>query len=86
MSSNNPCSEALLRTCKYRPDWPKGFCNQAQAQSWVKRSADWYNSEPLIAWSASSHPMPATPAGREQENLNKRSLLYAKARASNQLL
>ena len=46
MSSNNPCSEALLRTCKYRPDWPKGFCNQAQAQSWVKRSADWYNGEP----------------------------------------
>ena len=28
----------------------------------------------------------ARHAGREQENLNRRSLLYAKARASNQLL
>jgi len=29
VSNDNPCSEALFRTCKYRPDWPsKGFATK----------------------------------------------------------
>jgi putative transposase len=37
VSNDNPFSEALFRTCKYRPDWPnKGFATKADAQAWVK--------------------------------------------------
>ena len=82
MSNDNPCSEALFRTCKYRPDWPtRGFATKAQAQSWVKWFADWYNGEP--PHSATRFVTPnSRHTSRELENLNKRSLLCAKARAS----
>ena len=34
VSNDNPFSEALFRTCKYRPDWPsKGFATKADAQA-----------------------------------------------------
>lgn len=37
VSNDNPFSEALFGTCKYRPDWPtKGFATKAAAQTWVK--------------------------------------------------
>ena len=37
VSNGNPFSEALFRTCKYRPDWPtKGFATKADAQAWVR--------------------------------------------------
>ena len=33
-SHDNPFSEALFRTCKYRPDWPaKGFVTKDDAQA-----------------------------------------------------
>ncbi len=34
VSNDNPFSEALFRTCKYRPDWPStGFATKAEAQA-----------------------------------------------------
>ena len=34
VSNDNPFSEALFRTCKYRPDWPsKGFATTTDAQA-----------------------------------------------------
>ena len=34
VSNDNPFSEALFRTCKYRPDWPsKGFAAKTDAQA-----------------------------------------------------
>ena len=48
VSNDNPFSEALFRTCKYRPEWPpKGFSDIEAARDWVKRFADWYNGEHL---------------------------------------
>ena len=48
VSNDNPFSEALFRTCKYRPDWPnKGFATKACAQAWVKSFASWYNGDHL---------------------------------------
>jgi transposase InsO family protein len=48
VSNDNPFSEALFRTCKYRPEWPgKGFATKADAQAWVETFAGWYNSEHL---------------------------------------
>ena len=46
VSNDNPYSESLFRTLKYRPTWPSaGFLDLAEAQAWVKRFADWYNQE-----------------------------------------
>ncbi|PIL21273.1 hypothetical protein P775_05225 [Puniceibacterium antarcticum] len=40
VSNDNPFSEALFRTCKYRPNWPtKGFATKADAQAWVRTFA-----------------------------------------------
>ena len=43
VSNDNSFSEALFRTCKYRPGWPsKGFATKTDAQAWVKPFASWY--------------------------------------------
>jgi transposase InsO family protein len=83
VSNDNPFSEALFRTCKYRPNWPtKGFATKADAQVWVKSFAKWYNSEHLH--SAIRFVTPDTRhAGRDPETLANRASLYANARAKN---
>src|SRR5215210_2072377 len=46
VSDDNPFSEALLRTCKHRPDWPTaGFASKDDAQRWVSSFVGWYNNE-----------------------------------------
>jgi len=83
VSNDNPFSEALFRTCKYRPDWPtKGFATKADAQAWVKSFARWYNDDHLH-----SAIRFVTPNTRHAENdratLANRAILYANARAQN---
>jgi len=44
VSNDNPYSESLFRTIKYRPDYPsKPFTSKEQACSWVVDFVDWYN-------------------------------------------
>jgi len=44
VSNDNPYSESLFRTIKYRPDYPsKPFTSKEQACSWVVELVDWYN-------------------------------------------
>lgn len=46
VSNDNPYSESLFRTLKYRPELPaKPFANLLQARRWVTELAHWYNSE-----------------------------------------
>ena len=46
VSNDNPFSEALFRTCKYRPTWPtRGFATIEEARIWVQTFAIWYNTE-----------------------------------------
>ena len=46
MSNDNPFSEALFRTLKYRPELPvKPFENLLQARRWVTQLVHWYNLE-----------------------------------------
>ena len=81
VSNDNPLSEALFRTCKYRPDWPnKGFATKADAQAWVKFFADWYNAEHLHSAIRFVTPN-ARHAGLDPSTLATRTLLYANARA-----
>jgi putative transposase len=46
VSNDNPYSEALFRTLKYRPEWPSsGYSNLTQARDWVQKFVGWYNTE-----------------------------------------
>jgi len=44
VSNDNPYSESLLRTAKYRPDYPRRpFASKDDACRWVSSFVDWYN-------------------------------------------
>jgi putative transposase len=46
VSNDNPYSEALFKTLKYRPDYPAHpFTELNQARRWVAGFVDWYNHE-----------------------------------------
>ncbi len=48
VSNDNPYSESLFRTMKYRPEYPsKPFENIEHAQSWVDGFVFWYNTQHL---------------------------------------
>ena len=48
VKDDNPYSEALFRTLKYRPQYPRGrFADIAAARGWVGRFVAWYNHEHL---------------------------------------
>ena len=43
---DNPFSEAIFRTFKYRPGFPRhGFASLAAARDWVRDFVRWYNTE-----------------------------------------
>ena len=83
VSDDNPFSEALFRTCKYRPDWPtSGFASKEDAQRWVARFVAWYNHE--HRHSAIRFVTPNTRhTGGDRELLGRRTRLYTEARAAN---
>ncbi len=44
VSNDNPYSESLFRTVKYRPDYPsRPFASKDEACEWVVSFVDWYN-------------------------------------------
>jgi len=44
VSNDNPYSESLFRTLKYRPDYPsRPFGSKGEACAWVVAFVDWYN-------------------------------------------
>lgn len=46
VSDDNPFSEALFRTLKYRPEYPeRPFANLHDARQWVEGFVAWYNGE-----------------------------------------
>ena len=83
VSDDNPFSEALFRTCKYRPDWPtSGFASKEDAQRWVARFVAWYNHEHRHSAIRFVTPC-ARHTGQEHELLARRTKLYTEARAAN---
>ena len=83
VSNDNPFSEGLFRTCKYRPDWPnKVFATKEDAQDRGKSFATWYNGVHLH--SAIRFVTPdARHAGHDRATLAKCASLHAYARAQN---
>ncbi|VAW51319.1 Mobile element protein [hydrothermal vent metagenome] len=48
VSNDNPYSESLFRTLKYRPEYPENaFGDLSAARIWVKGFVGWYNDEHL---------------------------------------
>jgi len=48
VSDDNPYSESLFKTLKYRPSYPEtAFSGIEQAREWVRRFVRWYNTEHL---------------------------------------
>jgi len=83
VSDDNPYSESLFRTMKYRPTYPsKPFESLQHAQGWVNDFVAWYNTEHLH-----SSIRYVTPEdrhyGRQEQILAKRHELYQQARSRN---
>jgi transposase InsO family protein len=43
VSNDNPYSESLFKTLKYRPGYPGNFLDSDAARAWVGAFVDWYN-------------------------------------------
>lgn len=83
VSDDNPYSEALFRTLKHTPAYPRlPFGDLGGARSWVDRFVDWYNGE--HRHSAIRYVTPNDRHwGRELGILARRHQLYQRARDSN---
>jgi putative transposase len=80
-SNDNPYSEALFRTCKYRPDYPaQGFATLDEARAWMQQFVAGYNHEHLHSGIGF-----VTPAQRHQGQdpaiLAQRQAVYKQAKA-----
>ncbi len=68
VSDDNPFSESLFRTLKYRPSYPKSFRSLAEARVWVEGFVTWYNTEHLhsgISHDARTRGGSVAPQGAE---------------------
>jgi transposase InsO family protein len=83
VSDDNPYSEALFRTLKYRPGFPtKPFLDVTAAHAWVSAFVTWYNSEHLHSGVRFVTPGDRH-AGKDAAILAKRHRVYEVARAKN---
>lgn len=83
VSNDNPFSEALFRTMKYVPEYPRdGFATVEAACTWVASFVAWYNHE--HKHSGIGFVAPADRhAGRDVEILAARRAVYDRARRRN---
>jgi len=82
VSNDNPYSESLFRTLKYRPEYPeKPFGDLFAARQWVKEFVKWYNTEHLH--SAIHFVTPEQRhTGQDVEILANRKRVYLKAKSA----
>ncbi len=83
VSNDNPYSESLFRTLKYRPEYPENpFSDLTDARNWVQGFVDWYNEEHLH-----SSIKFVTPGQRhraeDRQILADRKEVYLKAKLKN---
>lgn len=80
VSNDNPYSESLFKTLKYRPSYPQqAFENLLAARTWVGQFVQWYNHE--HRHSAIRYVTPAERhAGLDAALLSKRVAVYAAAK------
>lgn len=79
VSDDNPYSEALFRTLKYRPEYPRRpFSSLEEARAWVRGFVAWYNHEHLHSGIGFVTPS-ERHAGRSEAVLAARRAVYARA-------
>lgn len=79
-SNDNPYSEALFRTCKYRPDYPaQGFDSLEQARAWMQQFVHGYNHQHRHSAIGFVTPV-QRHEGQDVELLTQRQALYQQAR------
>lgn len=80
VSNDNPYSESLFKTLKYRPNYqPRGFNNITEARLWVKGFVNWYNNEHKHSGIQYVSPVERHD-GKDKEILEKRHEVYEKAK------
>lgn len=80
VSDDNPFSESLFRTLKYRPEYPAPpFPTITDAIEWMTSFAQWYNHEHRHSGIRFVTP-DDRHSGREQQILEQRRAVYARAR------
>lgn len=81
VSDDNPYSESLFRTLKYRPEYPeKPFKNLLEAREWTNRFIHWYNNDHLHSGINFVTPEDRH-AGRDTVILENRHQVYQDARS-----
>ncbi len=81
ISNDNPFSESLFRTFKYRPEYPeKPFKNLSEAREWADRFVQWYNNKHLHSGIRFVTPVDRH-TGKDIEILANRHCVYQDARS-----
>jgi transposase InsO family protein len=83
VSNDNPYSEALFRTCKYRPGYPRpGFETIEDSRCWVNQFVLWYND--IHRHSAIRFVSPnQRHRGEDRQILQHRQMVYERAKIQN---
>ena len=85
VSDDNPFSESLFKTLKYRPSYPDGaFASLNEARMWVTKFVQWYNTEHLHSGIKFVTPK-SRHDGQDESILNNRHEVYTKAKLANPL-
>jgi len=83
VSNDNPYSESVFRTLKYRPEYPeKPFAEISAARDWVSGFVKWYNTEHRHSGIKFTTP-DERHTGKDIEILSKRKEVYKKAQLKN---
>ena len=83
VSNDNPYSESVFRTLKYRPEYPETpFANISEARCWVSGFVQWYNEEHRHSGIKFTTPQ-ERHTGKDIEVLANRKLVYKKAKSAN---
>lgn len=83
VSNDNPFSESIFRTLKYRPEYPeKAFGDIGKARSWVSGFVQWYNHEHRHSGIKFTTPH-ERHTGKDVDVLAKRKSVYNKAKLAN---
>jgi hypothetical protein len=83
VSNDNPYSESLFRTAKYRPDYPsRPFTSREEACQWVVSFVDWYNHRHRHSGIKFVTPL-QRHCGQAVEISRQRAVVYEQARQLN---
>jgi len=80
VSNDNPYSESLFRTCKYRPGYPsKGFRRIEESREWVLTFVEWYNNKHYHSGIQFTTPS-SRHSGKATSIIENRKKVYAAAK------